>query len=391
MNYDHDKIEEVLQVLQAPKDYLSDFLNKYNDDNEMLDLYEELRKYKEAGLKLEEINPPKVNWEWSKFNSKQNQKKQKLRIWVAAASIVLVASISALLTFEFFLNDASQMAQEVKIEKGNARATLITSSGQKYNLEEGKNRTITDQYGVTIQADSSNVVQYTNEALTMSDSKLANKYNTLKVPRLGEYQIVLSDGTKVWINSESELKYPVQFNQKERVVELIGEAYFDVKSDPNHPFIVKTNGVYTKVLGTEFNVSSYPREELNVTLVEGSVALEQTHIAEAIILKPGENANQKLGEDDITVSKVDVNKFIAWRNGYFYFQRERLEDILLKLERWYDFKVFYQNQGVKDYLFKMRADRDMEFKDIVSRLEQTGRISIEINGNVIVVSDVSRE
>lgn len=390
MNYDHDKIEEVIQVLQAPKNYLPGFLNKYKDDKEMLDLYEELRKYKEAGLKLEEINSPKVNWEWSKFSSKLDKKKQTLRMWMAAASIVLLASISALLTLEFFLNDASQMAQ-VNIEKGNARATLITSSGQEYSLEEGKNRTITDQHGVVIQADSNNVVQYTSEALAMSDPKLANKYNTLKVPRLGEYQIVLSDGTKVWINSESELKYPVQFNQKERVVELSGEAYFDVKSDPKHPFIVKTNGVYTKVLGTEFNVSSYPKEELNVTLVEGSVALQQTHIAETIILKPGENANQKLGEDDITVSKVDVNKYIAWRNGYFYFQRERLEDILLKLERWYDFKVFYQNPGVKDYLFKMRADRDQEFKDIVSRLEQTGRISIEINGNVIVVSDVSRE
>jgi len=391
MKYNHDKIEEVIQVLQAPKEYLYDFLSKYRNNNEMLDLYEELRKYKEAGLKLEEINAPKVNWEWSKLNAKIQKKQQTFKIWITAASIVLIASISTLLTLEYFIDDTPQLSQKVNIEKGNARAVLITSSGEEFKLEEGETRIIADQSGVKIQTDSNNVVQYSSEALAMSQPELTNKYNTLKVPRLGEYQIVLSDGTKVWINSESELKYPVQFNQKERVVELSGEAYFDVKSDPNHPFIVKTNGVYTKVLGTEFNVSSYPKEELNVTLVEGSVALQQTHIAETIILKPGENANQKLGEDDITVSKVDVNKFIAWRNGYFYFQRERLEDILLKLERWYDFKVFYQNPGVKDYLFKMRADRDQEFKDIVSRLEQTGRISIEINGNVIVVSDVSRE
>ncbi|MBI9057194.1 MAG: FecR family protein [Labilibaculum sp.] len=390
MNYNHDKIEEVIQVLQAPKEYLSDFLNKYKDNNEMLDLYEEFRKYKEAGLKLEKINAPKANWEWSKLNSKLHRKQQKLKMWIAAASIVLIASISTLLTFEYFIGDPLQMAQEVSIEKGNARAVLITSSGQEYKLEEGEIRSIADQSGVKIQTDSSNVIQYSSDALAMSKPELANKYNTLKVPRLGEYQIVLSDGTKVWINSESELKYPVHFNQKERVVELTGEAYFDVKSDANHPFIVKTNGVYTKVLGTEFNVSSYPSEDLNITLVEGSVALNQDFSKEAILLKPGENANRKQGENKISVSKVDVKKYIAWRDGYFYFKKERLEDILLKLERWYDFKVFYQNPDVKDYQFKMRADRNQEFNYIVSRLEQTGRISIEVNGNVIVVSDVQR-
>ena len=391
MNYNHDKIEEIIQVLKQPKEHLSDFLIKYKHNKEMLNLYEELRKYKQAGLKLEEIDAPKVSWEWSKLNSKMQQKQQALKVWIAAASIVLVAAISTLLTFEYLIGDTTQWVQEISIEKGNARAVLITSSGQEHKLEEGETRTISDQHGVKIQTDSNNVVQYTSEALAMSTPELKNQYNTLKVPRLGEYQILLSDGTKVWINSESELKYPLHFNPKERVVELTGEAYFDVKSDPAHPFIVKTNGVKTRVVGTEFNVSSYPDEDLNITLVEGSVVLNQDHLTEAIPLKPGENARQKAGSNNISVSKVDVKQYTAWRNGYFYFQKERLEDILLKLERWYDFKVFYQNQEVKNYLFKMRADRDQEFKDIVSRLEQTGRISIKINGNVIVVSDVSRE
>ena len=390
MKSNHDKIQEVLQVLRNPKEKLNEFLSIYKDDKQMLDLYEELRKYKEAGLKLEEIDAPKVNWQWQKLNAKIQKKQQSFRMWIAAASIVFVAAISTLLTFQYLTDNSDKLAQEVRIEKGNAKAVLITSSGEEFNLEEGKARMITDQHGIKILADSNNVVQYAGDAIAAITADLAPQYNTLKVPRLGEYQVVLSDGTKVWINSESELKYPVHFNQKQRVVELTGEAFFKVKSDPDKPFIVKTNGVYTKVLGTEFNVSSYPNEELNITLVEGSIALNQDNSDESILLKPGENANQKIGEKDITVSKVDVNKYIAWRNGYFYFQKERLEDILLKLERWYDFKVFYQNQGVKDYRFKMRADRDQEFKDIVSRLEQTGRISMEINGNIIIVSDVQR-
>ncbi|WP_421920436.1 FecR family protein [Marinifilum sp.] len=390
MNYDQDKIEVVIQVLRSPRENLDDFLNEYQDNKEMLDLYEELRKYKQAGLKLEKINAPKTNLEWSKFESKLNRKKHMLGRWMAAASIVLVASVSTLLTFVYTVDDSDQMAQEVNIEKGNARAVLITSSGAEYKLEDGESRIIADRSGVKIKTDSCNMLQYTGEALALSQAELAKQYNILEVPRLGEYQILLSDGTKVFINSESTLKYPVQFDKKQRLVELTGEAYFEVKSKPDHPFIVKTNGVYTKVLGTEFNVCSYPNEELNITLVEGSVALNQKHSKE-ILLKPGENANQIVEGDNFTVSKVDVNKYIAWRNGYFYFQKERLEDILLKLERWYDFKVFYQNQGVKDYRFKMRADRDLEFKSIVSRLEQTGRISIEINGNIIVVADVSRK
>lgn len=391
MEYNHDKIQEIIRVLRNPNDQLTEFLSKHKDDKEILDLYEEFRKYKEAGLKLEEINAPIVNWQWRKLNSKIQIKQRSMRMWIGAASFLLIASLGTLLTFEYFIGDTTQLAQEVKIEKGNAKAVLITSSGEEYKLEEGKTRTITDQNGVRIKADSNNVVQYSTDALAMSDPKLNAQYNTLKVPRLGEYQIVLSDGTKVWINSESELKYPVHFNQKERVVELTGEAYFEVKSDPNHPFVVKSNGINTRVLGTEFNVSAYPNEEVNITLVEGKVELKSGQNSEKVQLLPGENANMQLASSVIVVKKVDVRKFIAWRDGYFYFEKGRLEDILTKLERWYDFKVFYQNPAVKNYQFRMRADRSQEFSDIVSRLEQTGRVAIEINEKVIVVSDVSRE
>lgn len=390
-SYNHDQLEEVFQVLKNPQKYWSDFSEKYKSNQQMFDLYEELRQYKEAVQKLDQINAPNIGLEWQKLTYKLKYQQRRKRGWMVAASIVVLLSCTFILQFDRIINlmelNGNQLSQ---IEKGNSKALLITSGGNEYRLEEGINTIISEREGVQIHTDSNHVVQYVGVAGGSDESKLADMYNTLKVPRLGEYQLVLSDGTKVWLNSESELRYPVKFTGETREVELLGEAYFDVEKNPNKPFLVNTKNVNTRVLGTEFNVSAYPNEELNITLVEGSVELNSKQISGKVRLMPGDNANLKIGGDQIDVSQVDVRKYTAWRDGYFYFEKERLEDILTKLERWYDFKVFYQNPAVKDYAFRMRADRNQDFAEIVSRLEQTGRISLKIQGNVIVVSDVNR-
>ncbi|MBN2597460.1 MAG: FecR family protein [Marinifilaceae bacterium] len=389
-SYDHDQLEEVFQVLKNPQKYWSDFFQKYESNQQMLDLYEELRRYKESGQKLEQIDAPNIGLEWQKLTYKLKEQQRRKMGWMVAASVAVLLSCTFIFQFDRIVNlmelDGNQLAQ---IEKGNSKALLITSGGNEYRLEEGMNRIISEQEGVQIRTDSNHVVQYTGIA-GESDESLADLFNTLKVPRLGEYQLVLSDGTKVWLNSESELRYPVKFTGETREVELIGEAYFKVKKNLKKPFFVKTSNINTCVLGTEFNVSAYPNEELNITLVEGSVELNSKQFSGKLRLIPGDNANLKIGGDQIRVSQVDVRKYTAWRDGYFYFEKERLEDILTKLERWYDFKVFYQNTAVKDYAFRMRADRNEDFAEIVSRLEQTGRISLKLKGNVIVVSDVNR-
>jgi len=390
-SYNHDQLEEVFQVLKNPQKYWSDFFQKYESNQQMLDLYEELRRYKEAGQNLEQTDAPNIGLEWQKLTYKLKDQQRRKRGWMLAASVAVFLSCAFFLQFDRIVSlmklDGNQLSQ---IEKGNSKALLITSGGNEYRLEEGINRMISEREGVQIHTDSNHVVQYAGIEGETDGSKLAGMYNTLKVPRLGEYQLVLSDGTKVWLNSESELRYPVKFTGETREVELLGEAYFDVEKNPNKPFFVKTSNINTRVLGTEFNVSAYPNEELNITLVEGSVELNPKQISGKLRLIPGDNANLKIGGDQIHVSQVDVRKYTAWRDGYFYFERERLEDILTKLERWYDFKVFYQNPAVKDYTFKMRADRDQDFAEIVSRLEKTGRISLKLKGNVIVVSDVNR-
>ena len=194
--------------------------------------------------------------------------------------------------------------------------------------------------------------------------------------------VILDDGTEVWLNSESVLRYPTKYEGKERVVELLGEGYFEVKKDHKRPFIVRTPQVDTRVLGTEFNVQAYENQPINVTLVEGSVAVKEKHGKE-IVLKPGENAHVVNG--NIHVEEVDVQIYTSWKEGFFYFEDVRLEDLLSELGRWYDFTVFFQNPDTKDYRFKFWADRKEDFESVISRLSETATVTLLINDRSVIV------
>jgi hypothetical protein len=387
----HEHIQEVLLVLSKPQQYSSAFFIKYADDKEMMNLYQEMRKYKEAGLSLNQVSEPDVKLQWDKLNRRIQPKNTWTVFTAIAASIVVLFTIGFLLTSDWGADLDSQMAQNnLEIIPGDSRAVLITSDGQESFLDASDSISIQEKLGVNIVSVNKNTISY--QAGISEDTLLAkNVYNTIKIPRAGEYQLILSDGTKVRLNSETELRYPLKFTGKQRVVELIaGEAYFDVESNPEKPFIVRSKDVDTRVLGTQFNVSAYPKEDLNITLVEGKVSLNNKRSKEEHLLAPGENAKLKENDSHISIAKVDVKKQVSWINGYFYFEKERLEDMLIKLERWYDFKVFYQNPKVKDYVFRMRADRNLPFDEVLDRLEKTGKIKIEINGKALLVSDVQR-
>lgn len=390
MKYKNEDIERILELLNKPKDYIATFLIDNKDDKELVSLYHELRKNKEALLDVEKIDAPNVGLEWQRINY-SIQKIQK-RNWfqAIAASIVLIISVSFLLVFEMPYNSQEPIAQSLdSIIHGSSKAILITSTGESHYLDGSMDLNIDEQGGMKVLAGTDKRISYKYQS--EKDSLVERMvFNSLKTPRGGEYQIELSDGTKVWLNSESELKYPLKFIGNERVVELLGEAYFEVAKNPDQAFIVKTHNVNTKVLGTHFNVSAYPYEEVNITLVEGKVALENKINGKEYLLFPDENAMLDENTNDLQISKVDVRKYTAWRNGYFYFERERLEDILLKLERWYDFKVFYQNANVKDFEFRMRADKTLNFDEVVKRLEMTGRVNISVKGKALLISDVNR-
>jgi len=360
-------------------------------NDEILDMLNEFRYYKEAGLALSANDEPDVDEQWNKLLNKVNKKKNLKVVWSLAASIAILISVSLSFYADIFNLSHTTGNKLAEATSEQPKAILITSNGDEIVLKGNTQWSFNDENGYQIVGNAANEIHYNKKD---KDYKITNTealvYNELHVPRYGDFQVLLSDGTKVWINSESTLKYPVEFGPDSRTVELTGEAYFEVASDKSKPFIVKTPKVDTEVLGTEFNVNAYFNEDLNVTLVEGKVKVLNKVAAQEFILKPGQNASSKAGQSRLEVSKVNLKNYVAWKDGFIYFKQDRLEDIFAKLNRWYNFEVSYKDAVVKDLVFRLKVDRNKNFSEVLRNMEATERVAIEIKGNQIIVSDVKR-
>ena len=270
---------------------------------------------------------------------------------------------------------------EVPVQPGKKQAVLTLSSGQQVMLAD----TIVhvNEKGMVISnfPDKELVYKIMNDTM-----KTETIYNTVTVPRGGEYKLVLADGTIVWLNSDSHIRYPVTFSGNTRQVELEGEAYFEVTKDVEQPFIVRMNEYNVRVTGTQFNVRNYSNESLATTLVEGGVQIERKGKVDR--LRPGQQA--VLENNEIRIRVVNVEEQVAWRHGAFGFTQCRLENIMEELARWYDVDVFYMNQQVKDYHFSAWFKRSSSINEVINILEKTKKISLDLKGRILTVKDISR-
>ena len=270
---------------------------------------------------------------------------------------------------------------EVPVQPGRKQAVLTLSSGQQVMLAD----TIVhvNEKGMVISnfPDKELVYKIMNDTM-----KTETIYNTVTVPRGGEYKLVLADGTIVWLNSDSHIRYPVTFSGNTRQVELEGEAYFEVAKDVEKPFIVRMNEYNVRVTGTQFNVRNYLNESLATTLVEGGVQIERKGKVDR--LRPGQQA--VLENNEIRIRVVNVEGQVAWRHGAFGFTQCRLENIMEELARWYDVDVFYMNQQVKDYHFSAWFKRSSSINEVINILEKTKKISLDLKGRILTVKDISR-
>lgn len=222
---------------------------------------------------------------------------------------------------------------------GGNKATLILSNGNSINLNDTKNGALANEKGIVIHKNSNGRITY--DQAGHNTLREANVFNTVVTPKGGQYQLVLSDGTKVWLNAASSLKYPVTFTGTKREIELSGEAYFEVAHDRHKPFRVISNGQTVEVLGTHFNVNAYPDEKLTrTTLLEGSVKVLAGETSSQI--KPGEQVQLKDG--NLAVSQADIEEAIAWKKGFFYFKDDDIQTVMRQLSRWYDVSVKYEGQ-----------------------------------------------
>ncbi|MFC6098999.1 FecR family protein [Olivibacter domesticus] len=299
---------------------------------------------------------------WQKIK-KRKYRKAAVKIWmklaVASAAIIL-------LTLGFFLSEKSSEMREVNKQKislegkdilpGDQRAKIILSDGTMLDL--GKPfKQIKEQDGTEIQ-DLRGTVNYAQNRNSIK--RLI--FNTLKVPKAGTYQLTLPDGTKVWVNAMSTLRFPVQFVGEERRVYLEGEAYFEVAKDYTKPFVVEIAGSQIEVLGTQFNVSTY-HSDMTTTLVEGMVKVSNGEKFK--LLKPGQEA--KIHQKQIAVTSANLAKAIAWKEGDFYFEKDDIMDVMQQLQRWYDFKVEYK--GTKpNQLFSGTISRNSRLSEVLDML-----------------------
>ena len=270
---------------------------------------------------------------------------------------------------------------KTEIQPGTSKAILKLADGTIVNLEEDE-KLIAEYDGTIISNDKKEII-YKSSAKKVKARKL--QYNTIEIPRGGEYQLTLSDGTKVWLNSGTIIKYPVVFAAKSRDVYLEeGEAFFEVAENKESHFIVHTSKMMVNVLGTSFNVRAYSDEnQLSTTLVTGKVIINQPESQKEYTLTTNEQAI--FSDQGIDIKSVDVNKFIAWKNGRILFEENTLEEIFNDLSRWYNIDVNYASSEVKKLRFSIDVERYDEFGEILGILELTKKVKFEIKEDKVTI------
>ena len=321
----------------------------------------------------------------SKLKNRKQVKRRGILSWIAAASVVVIAGVSAwiLLSQE---PDVDNLSVTEKFEPGKAIVTLEMASGLKYRLDTLSS--VVRNNRVNVAFDNNDGVLKIKEQDSLADGTTKEiGYNTINVPYGGTYTVELCDGTKVYLNSGTTLEFPSRFDGKVRSVILKGEAYFDVARNVSKPFVVEVDEMKVKVLGTSFNVKSYVDEPgVYTTLVEGSVAILRDGQPEKKI-KPGEQAYYNKGVGTLSIAEVDVNEFTSWKDGLFYFKDIALEEILRIVSRWYDLEVFYMNQGAKSVIYSGKLPMYSSVEDVLRKFEISGDVRFELKGRTLTVFD----
>lgn len=311
-------------------------------------------------------------------------RKMKFRWLRYAAAIAAILLLSTALYLNLWKKDGSALTQTdiAAIKPGGDRAVLKLSDGREIVIDSAMNGNLAQDGNVLISRNAKGEIIY--DARNASGDGIT--MNTMTTPKGGQFQLVLPDGTRVWLNAASSLRYPASFNENKRVVEMNGEAYFEVKKDASRPFFVRINGqAEVQVTGTSFNINSYSDEPtINTTLIEGSVKLVPDFRSlpvtsgdkNTVSLVPGQQARvahaDAAGGNTVTsadIEKADIEKVTAWKNGMFNFEGSKLKDAMRQLARWYDIEVVYDDavlkKGMQNALLMGGISRSLSLADVL--------------------------
>lgn len=301
---------------------------------------------------------------------------------IAAAALLFIIAGTGLY---IYLSQSKSPKETTPTDQFTAipnRAVLTLADGSTINLDDTKNVQLSQQAGISVKKIKGELVYESKAEEKNTDASLAS--NTIQTPAESQFKVVLPDGSSVWLNAGSSLKYPLHFARNNRSVTLQGEGYFEVFKDKRRPFRVVTSLQTVQVLGTHFNISAYSNQKVTrTTLLEGSVRVTGLSTQQTAVLTPNQQA--VLTSDKVSVITVDATEAIAWRDGYFSFNNYTLEEVMNGLARWYKIDVAYPDPALKRELFSGSLPHSSNVKQVLKKLELAGKVKFEIEGNKITV------
>jgi len=314
---------------------------------------------------------------------------KRFKTWYKYTAAAAVAA-AVLLLYWFVVTDSKEqqlaripVAKPKQVPAADSTAVMLTlANGEVISLNDAKNGLISADRTSQINKTADNEIAY--KAKDNWDY-LSTAINKLYVPKGSQYKLTLADGTKVWLNANSTLYYPSAFRGLERSVELSGEAYFEVARNEKMPFVVKTKETRVQVLGTHFNVSAYADDENeSTTLTEGSVKVTQAK--NSVMLKPGQQSIATTKQKELNVKTADLQKTLAWKDGYFLFKEDNLQDVMKQIARWYNIDVTYQTTA-EGKTFGGIYSKSKGLDELLKGLELTGLVNFKLEGRRVIVMD----
>lgn len=372
-------------LLNSPGEQMDNEISEWaNGSDRRKRILEELRNpdfYLKKEAKKKEIEE-RYNWEGFVAWRKRRERRRRFFVVRCAVAAVFLLCLGTWVWLVSDWNEGLQMAYTSEIKPGGLKASLVLNNGQEVTL---------DRQLSLMEADSSVVLNNEEGELSyrnVREESGESGTNTLRVPCGGEYQLILADGTRVRVNSESEIVFPTRFTSDKREVFLKGEAYFQVAPDSDKPFYVRVHDYAVKVTGTSFNVTSYADDPCTVTtLVEGKVSIVGNDSAWNCDLTPGHVLKYDKLTSRPTAEACDLRLYVSWTNGEFKFRDMRLEDIMKKLNRWYDFEVEFEDEELRDLRFSGAAEKYNPVEFLLRMIESVTKVRFDIEGKRIVVKN----
>ncbi|HEY5393391.1 MAG TPA: FecR domain-containing protein [Hanamia sp.] len=384
-------------ISHAELSELSEWVTNYSSEDELAELLEQSWHQHHGNSKMPEDASRNILSSILKSSVSREPEESSTRViairrnvsWIkrfaVAASILIIISVG------YFMFRPTASTRAVVLNTKNTKTELIMPGGSKATLTlSGGNKIILDSAGIGLltKQGGANVVKLSNGQLQYLPGQTANQeivYNTMSTPVGGIYEVILPDGSKVWLNSSSSVTYPTSFSGNERRVKITGEAYFEVAHDKTKPFHVSVNEMDVEVLGTHFDINSYDNEpSIKTTLLEGKVKVSKG--GSEVLITPGEQVVAGKSTNELSIKKdgVNLDKVVAWKNGKFIFLDDDINDIMRQLERWYGVSVTY-HKNVTTEEFDGVISRNVNISQILDMLEKSGNVKFTIQDRNILV------